>query len=116
MKPAYKLDKLKYGGVFVGLQIRRDIGKVKTFRVRTGNGHYGSKLGVKYQDQYDYNVSDPNADHCGNVNKDKFAAGSALWNALSADEKLMWKNVAAARHLNMTGYNLYMKGYLLSTL
>jgi len=111
----------------VGMWIHRTIGKgefntgtpvlpIRTFRVIHGNGKYGSRLGELIQHQYDYNVSDPNADHVGQVNKDDFAAAVASWKELSDPDKLYWNNEAARRNLSMSGFNLYIKKWRLGLL
>jgi len=111
----------------VGQWIRGTIGKgdfntgtptlpIRTFRVIHGNGFAGSKLGELIQHQYDYNVSDPNADHCGQANKDDFAAGVAAWKALSPTEKKVWNDTAVRLNLHMSGINLYIRKWRLGLL
>lgn len=89
---------------------------IRTFRVIHGNGFAGSILGELIQHQYDYNVSDPNADHVGQVNKDDFAAAVAAWQALSAPDKKYYNDRAVRLNLHMSGYNLYIKMYRLNEL
>jgi hypothetical protein len=88
----------------------------RTFRVRRGNGYYGTKEGELIQDQYDYNVSDPNADNCPLEDKDKFAAAVASWQSLNETTKKAWNYSAQRAELHMSGYNLYLRKYLLSEL
>jgi hypothetical protein len=110
--------------IFIGLLIRRTIGKgklnvgpdalpVRTFRVRRGNGYYGSKKGETIQDQFDYCVPDPNADHVGITNKNDFAAAVAAWQALSDIVKKTWNYKAQNAHLHMSGYNYFIRKYRL---
>jgi len=111
----------------VGMFIRRTIGKgefntgtpilpIRTFRVIHGNGKYGSRLGELIQHQYAYNVSDPNADHVGQVNKDDFAAAVAGWQALTPEDKMRWNYRAQQANLHMSGYNLYIRKWRLKLL
>lgn len=52
-----------YQGTPLGVRARRSIAKAKTYRVRRGNGYYGSVLGKEYQDTMDYYVTaDPKTD------------------------------------------------------
>jgi len=44
----------KYQGVLLGVEARGTIAKDKTYRVRHGNGAYGTILGKKYQDTMNY--------------------------------------------------------------
>ena len=106
----------RYAGIPVGLYIRRDIGKTLTYRVSRGNGFYGTKKGETIQLCYAYNVSDPNADHCGVANKNDFAAAVAAWQALSAETKKWWENEVKRLRLVMSGYNLYIRKYRLGEL
>jgi hypothetical protein len=86
---------------------------VRTFRVRRGNGYYATKIGELIQDQYDYNVADPNADHVGDDYKLAFAAAVAAWQALTETEKQSWNYEAHRKRLNMSGYNYFLRDYLL---
>ncbi len=47
---------MEYYDFGIGVEARGSIAKTKTYRVRTGNGHYGTILGKKYQDEMDYKV------------------------------------------------------------
>lgn len=111
----------------VGMWIRRTIGKgllntgtpvlpVRTFRVRRGNGYYGTTEGELIQDQYNYNVSDPNADNCPDIDKLDFAAAVLSWQGLDPSEKKLWNTAAQAKELHMSGYNLYIREYRLGLL
>jgi len=109
----------------VGMWIRRTIGKgklnvginalpIRTFRVRHGNGYGGTKAGEIIQDQYNYTVSDPNADHVGNENKTDFAAAILAWQNLSIENKKKWNTRATNARLTMSGYNLFIREYRLN--
>lgn len=104
------------GRIPVGLWIRRSIGKTLTYRVRRGNGFYGSKLGEAIQDRFAYNVSDPNANHVGVANKNDFAAAVAAWQALTPEVKAWWNKEVQRLRLWMSGYNLYIRRYRLGEL
>lgn len=113
VKPAYYNDNKKYAGIFAGVTIRRDIGKVTIYRVRRGNGYVGAKKGVTYQDAYPYFVNDPNADHVGIENKNDFAAAITSWHSLTDEQRATWTADAERRKLNMSGFNLYIRHWRL---
>lgn len=111
----------------VGQWIHRTIGKgllntgtptlpIRTFRVRTGNGYYGTKLNEPIQDQYDYFVPWPNAEMCPQADKDDFAAAVAAWKALSSPDKKYWNDEAVRLNLHMSGFNLYIRKWRLGLL
>jgi len=108
----------------IGIFIRRTIGKgalntgtptlpIRTFRVRRGNGYFGTKEGEPIQDQYDYNVSDPNADNCPEIDKLNFAAAVIAWQRLSPLNKQAWNTAAQDKELHMSGYNYFIRKYRL---
>ena len=127
----YNVDKLlptpQTQKIMVGLWIQRTIGKglknvgpdalpIRTFRVRHGNGYAGSIAGELIQDQFDYNVSDPNADNIPVENKLDFAAAVLSWQLLSQDAKNVWNYRAKQLELKMSGYNYYISAYRLGLL
>ena len=108
----------------VGAFIRRTIGKglrntgddalpIRTFRVRTGNGYYGTKLGELIQDQYDYFIPSSINNEEGQASRDKFAAAVALWHLLTDSEKKFYNDEVIRLKLHMAGFNLYIRKYIL---
>jgi len=111
----------------VGTFIRRTIGKgelnvgpdalpIRTFRVRHGNGKFGTVLGEIIQDQYAYFVPWPNGEMFPDSTRTDFAAAVASWKALSDPDKAYWNAEAVRRNLFMSGFNLYIKTWRLGLL
>jgi len=109
-----------YGAVPLGLSIRRSINKkgtgnggAVTFRVRRGNGHYGSVAGKIYQDKYNYPDVTGLENNAPAGAKTCFAAGVAAWQVLSGPAKKIWNDLAGHGY-KMSGYNLFLRNYMLS--
>jgi len=102
----------RYAGIPVGILIQRDIGKTWIFRIRRGNGYYGSKKGETIQDRFAYFVPDSINNAQGQHARDVFTAAIAAWQGLSAAIKKWWDTKAKRLRLNMSGYNLYIKKYM----
>jgi len=108
-------------GVPIGSDVRRTFGKrpgdisaAITFRVRRGHGAYGSVLGKKYQDKYKYSAAMAAIDNGTPATKARMAAGVAHWqNVLTPDEQMVY-NKRASKGLRMSGYNLFLREYLLA--
>jgi hypothetical protein len=106
-------EKRQYLGVLVGAGIRKSIGQTSTYRMRRGNGYYGSIDGEIYQDKYTYFVP-------GSINNVESAAyrtlltnAVAYWkNTLSAAQKKEY-NRRATHGLRMSGYNLFIREVIL---
>lgn len=98
-------------GIPLGVDVRRSIAKEVTFRVRTGNGHYGSVAGHKYQDKFAL-VVPSSIDHPnGDSSRACFAAAISAWQGLSAGAKKIYNNLAGhVQHLS--GYNLFIRRYM----
>lgn len=108
----------------VGLLIRRTIGKgllntgtpvlpIRTFRVRKGNGYYGTILGETIQDQFDYVIPSSINNPEGQPARDDFAAAVVAWKALSPEDKKELDTEAVRHNLHMSGFNLYIRKYML---
>jgi len=111
----------------VGMWIRRTIGKglrntgtptlpIRTFRVRPGNGYYGSKLGELIQDQYAYFIPSSINNPEGQDARDDFAAAVASWKSLPLPDKKYWNDKAVRLNLHMSGMNLYIRKWRLDLL
>lgn len=109
--------------IMVGGFIRRTIGKgyrntgpdalpIRTFRVRHGNGYYGTKLGEVIQDQYDYFIPSSINNPEGQASRDKFAAAVLLWHLLTDEQKKFYDDEIYRLQLHMSGYNLYIRRYM----
>ena len=82
-----------------------------TFRVRRGNGYYGSTAGHRYQDKYKYFAPDPNADNPGPGGKTCFANAVSAWQGLSDAVKKKWNKLGASGY-KLPGYNLFISRYM----
>ena len=101
-----------YDGITMGEAIRRQVAHTWIFRVRHGNGHYTSILGAEYQDKYAYVVPSSINNPEGQAARDALAIAVSNWQAFSDEAKQTYKDKAAALHLRMSGYNLYIKEYV----
>jgi len=104
------VENRKYGGIIVGIAIRRQVGKAKIFRFRRGNGVYGARADMHYQDQYDYFVPSSITNIESAASRSAFANAISAWQILSDQEKLIYKTRSIHKH--MSGYNLFIKEYM----
>lgn len=99
----------KYQGIPLGMMIRGSIAKSVTFRIRKGDGNYGTKIGEIIQDKYDYYVP-------SSINNPESAPRRAQWKAavekwkygLTPVEKAEY-NARVTLAMHMSGYNLFMR-------
>jgi len=83
-----------------------------TYRVRRGNGYFGSKANERYQDQYPYFIPSSINNIQGAPARVALATAVSNWqNVLTEEEKIEY-NKRAARGLRMSGYNLYIREYV----
>lgn len=78
----------------IGLEAHKTIARVRTYRVRRGNGHYGSVLGQRYQDTMNYFVTDNPRTDDQQANRDIFADAVAGAKALTEEQKEPYKKTA----------------------
>lgn len=76
-----------YQGTLLGIRARGTIAKDKTYRVRTGNGNYGSSLGRKYQDTMNYYTPTNPQTEPQQANRSHFADIVANALALTEEQK-----------------------------
>lgn len=106
-------EKQTYNGVFIGYGIRRSIAGSTTFRVRRGNGYYGSVLGHIYQDKFTLVIPSSINNPQSAAYRTLLANAVAYWkNNLSAEEKAAY-NRQASHGLRMSGYNLFIRKVIL---
>lgn len=85
-----------------------DITKAVTYRVRRGNGHYGSVLDKRYQDKYKYTAAMAAIDTGVVPDKTMLATAVDYWkNVLTTGQQVEY-NRRAGRQLRMSGYNLFI--------
>jgi len=82
------------------------------FRVRRGNGYFGSKLGDAYQDKYKYFVPSSINNPQGATARTALASAVSNWKHVLPAEPKADYNKRATRGLKMSGYNLYIREYV----
>ncbi|MBA7681184.1 hypothetical protein ES703_89521 [subsurface metagenome] len=104
---------MEYYDFGIGVEARGTISKIKTYRVRTGNGYYGSILGQQYQDEMDYKVvTDPKTDN-QQANRDKFRQAEAGAMALTEEQREPYKT-RAKEEGGVSWLNIFIRDYMLS--
>ena len=96
-------------GIPLGLEVRRSIGKAVTFRVRRGNGNYGSIAGHRYQDKYGYFVPGSINNPESQPYRQQWIAAVHKWKYDSSTTQKKVYNTLAHRNLQMSGFNLFMR-------
>lgn len=100
-----------YQGVPLGFEIRRQISKDKIFRVRHGNGFYGSTLGELIQDKFNYVVPGSINNSEGSYARDFLREAVLAWQALSESAKNVWRAKEKSCR-GTTGYALFISDYI----
>lgn len=103
----------RYAGIPLGIMIQRSIAKTWTFRIRKGNGIAGTRVGELIQDKYPYFVPSSINNPESNADRVVFASAVASWQALTGTVKAWWNAEAKRLRLSMSGYNLYIRRYIL---
>ena len=86
------------------------------YRVRRGNGYFGSEFHKIYQDQYPYFVPSSINNPQGAAARSALATAVANWQGTGPDplteaQKIEY-NKRATKGLHMSGYNLYIREYI----
>lgn len=100
--------------VQLGQLVRKSIGKLITFRVRRGNGHQGSVAGKLYQDKYPYFVPTSINNTEGQPARDALSTAVHNWQSVLTDEQKASYHKRAQNGLRMSGYNVYIRDYILA--
>jgi hypothetical protein len=108
------LDKQSIAGVVLGEGVQKRFGTSYIFRLRAGNGYFGAALGVIYQDKYSYFVPSSITNTEGQAARDLLAAAVGNWQSVLSDEEKANFNARALNGLQMSGYNLYIREYILA--
>ncbi len=97
-----------YDGLPVGIRVRGHIKKEVIFRVRVGNGYFGTVAGKLYQDRYPYFVPSSIDNPEGQPARDAFSQAINEWrNVLTEEEKNVYRERAKTID-HMFGYHLYL--------
>ncbi len=95
----------------LGKEARGSINKEKTYRVRTGNGHYGSTLGRKYQDTMIYYTPANPQTGAQQANRATFAEAMAAALTLTEEQRIPYKERARAE-IRVTWFNVFIRDYM----
>lgn len=99
----------KYGGIPLGLLVRKQIDHTTIFRVRPGNGYYGADLGKTFQDRYNYFVPTSINNPQSEPYRTQWKAAVHKWRYdLTTEQKKEYNRRASKENL-MSGYNLFMR-------
>jgi len=101
-----------YEDIPLGLQIRGTINKERIFRIRRGNGFYGSKLGAKYQDQYQYTIPSSINNTQSQLARSLLAQAMNIWSNQMNDEEKAPYNRKAKKIGGLFGFNLFVKKFI----
>ena len=110
-----------FGNVPIGFLIQKTIKgngvttTSKIFRIRRGNGYYGSETGKLYQDQYDYFIPTSITNAEGQHSREILTAAVAEWQSISEPEKKEWR-IKAWKHAPLSGYNLFVREYMIENI
>jgi len=103
--------KQTFGSALIGFGIQQTIADTTTYRLRHGNGFYGSRLGVLYQDKFSRVVPSSITHPNGDASRTCFAAAVLAWQNLSPAQKAVFNNLA--QHIqHLAGYHLFIKRYM----
>lgn len=106
------IDYVMYDSLPLGVEVRKQIAHEFTFRVRRGNGCFGSIDGKKYQDKMTYYV--PSSINNVQGQSARNALSSAVYNwktTLTPAQKEAYNKRAAEKRF-LSGYNLYVGEYV----
>jgi hypothetical protein len=101
-----------FGNTILGFLIRRQIGHTLIYRVRRGNGYYGSALGQLIQDKYAYFVPSSINNAQGQTARNALAQATLNWQTVLTEEQKAEYNRRAMIKSGLSGYNLYVGEYV----
>jgi hypothetical protein len=105
--------KISFGNITLGFAVRRSIQKLWTYRVRRGNGFFGSNVGERYQDKYSYFVPTSITNTQSETYRVLYREAVSNWKSNLTEEEKREYNVRVQKGMHMSGYNLYIKEYIL---
>jgi hypothetical protein len=104
--------KRSYANIPLGIRVRRQLAKKVIFRVRKGNGLYGAKRGIEYQEKYRYFVPSSINNPQGQPARNALAAAVLNWKTILTNAEKQAYNKRAGKGLHMSGFNLYIREYI----
>lgn len=96
----------------LGVEVRRRFGTQYIFRVRPGNGYYGSEAGKKYQDKMTYYVPSSINNTQGQPARNALTTAVNNWKTVLTDQQKATFNERAAQKGHLSGFNLYVGEYV----
>ena len=102
----------EYYDFMIGLEARKSIARIRTFRIRHGNGEYGSVPGRIYQDQMKYYTPANPQTAPQQEWRDTFSDGVVEALALTEEQKQPYKN-RAKEVRGQTWFTIFMSDYLI---
>lgn len=103
------INNIKYDIYPLGMMIRGSIHDLRIFRIRPGNGFYGSIEGQLYQDQYNYFIPSSINNAESEPYRVQLKAAVKVWQTvLSIEEKIQYNNRANLIR-GLSGYNLLIR-------
>lgn len=101
-----------YEGIPIGLAVRGSINNELTWRVRRGNGWWGSLFGKFYQDRFTYTIPSSINNPEGEASRVAFAQAVLNWQTVLTAEQKADFNRRANIVNTLSGYNLYIGEYV----
>jgi len=100
-----------FEGVVLGFQVRRSIAKTTTYRVGKGYDSNGDPNGAIYQFSYGYTVPTSIRNTESEFSRDLYRSAIFNWQSSLTEDQ---KNVYRENAVGMSGYNLYIKEFILN--
>jgi len=107
--PSYTTFKKSIKRVPLGFKIRKQLEKKIIFRVRPGDGFFGSTTGKPSQQKYEYFVPSSIDNTEGGPYRVQLKAAIDHWQNVITDEEKAEYNLRASRGMHMSGYNLFIR-------
>jgi len=103
--------KQTFGDLVLGLQVRRSIAKNTTYRVGKGFDEFGTANGKLFQYSYAYTVPTSIRNTESQFSRDLYRTAVENWQSVLSEDI---KNEYRSNAVNMSGYNLYIKEFILN--
>lgn len=95
--------------IALGSWIRKQFNKTFIFRVRRGNGYYGTILNKRYQDKFTYFAPTSINNTESAPDRRMFATAIEYWQIVLTAQQKEEYNYRANKGLSMSGYNLFLR-------
>lgn len=105
-------ENLLFNDILLGAHVHGAINEEFIFRVRGGNGYFGSVIGKTYQDKYPYFIPKSINNVQGEAARVKFGQAVYSWKHSIPEEAKKSYNDEATHRGGMSGFNLYIKKFM----